>query len=333
MTTVRVLLFGDGPVRTGDDPAAAVAQATRTGGWVWVQVTAPDPETLVALAATLGLSADAARDSIRHQPRTRLTHHGDDLLLVLQPATYDDAAEQVTRHEVDVLVGARAVLTVVADDAASATGLLEPVADAASAGPLDAVWALLERTAQGYREVLDGVENDVDEIEEQLFGDDPGVSRRIFGLQREVIGLAHATSPLPDVLTALHELLVERGAAGADVPLRDLHARARYAADRIAGLKHTLDNALEIHSSLVSQRLDEKMAELTQVQVRQNEQVKKISSWAAIGFAPTLVASVYGMNFRFMPELDQAWGYPFALGLMVAVSAGLYVVFRRNDWL
>jgi len=98
-------------------------------------------------------------------------------------------------------------------------------------------------------------------------------------------------------------------------------------------MRHTLDDALTIHATLVNQRLDEKMADLTVVQVRQNEQVKKISSWAAIGFAPTFVASVYGMNFTFMPELAQPWGYPMALGLMVLLSAGLYGIFKHNDWL
>ena len=75
------------------------------------------------------------------------------------------------------------------------------------------------------------------------------------------------------------------------------------------------------------------MSEMTRTSIQQNDQVKKISSWAAIGFAPTLVAGIYGMNFRIMPELDWTFGYPFALGLMVAVSAGLYLVFKRNDWL
>lgn len=310
----------------------AIADATHGDGWVWVRLGDGDPDELRSVAAVVGLSLDAVRDSIRRQPRTRLSRYGDDALLVLQLATYDDRTDTVARHEVDLLIAPRAIVAVAHDDLGGAAALLAPPGAGAD-GPLSAVWTLLERAAQGYREVIDGVEHDVDEIEEQLFADDPSVSRRIFALQREVIDLAHAVSPLPDVLTQLHELLAEHADVGGDSTLHDLRARARYAVDRIAGLKHTLDDALQIHATLVNQRLDEKMADLTQVQVKQNDQVKKISSWAAIGFAPTLVASIYGMNFRFMPELDQPWGYPVALGLMVAVSVGLYAVFRRNDWL
>ena len=94
-----------------------------------------------------------------------------------------------------------------------------------------------------------------------------------------------------------------------------------------------MDAALTVHATLLDQRRNEAMERMTQQSIQQNDQVKKISSWAAIGFAPTLVAGVYGMNFHNMPELSWTWGYPFAIGLMVAVSAGLYLIFKRNDWL
>ena len=108
--------------------------------------------------------------------------------------------------------------------------------------------------------------------------------------------------------------------------LRDVQDHAIRVTERIDGFRAVLDKALTVHSALVARRQ-------TEVNLQQNEQVKKISSWAAIGFAPTLVAGIYGMNFQFMPELAWPWGYPFAIGLMIAVSAGLYVLFKRNDWL
>ena len=101
----------------------------------------------------------------------------------------------------------------------------------------------------------------------------------------------------------------------------------------MAACRHTLENALTVHATIVDQRRNDAMQRMTEQSIQQNEQVKKISSWAAIGFAPTLVAGIYGMNFQFMPELAWPWGYPFAIGLMIAVSAGLYVLFKRNDWL
>ena len=101
----------------------------------------------------------------------------------------------------------------------------------------------------------------------------------------------------------------------------------------MTSVRGTLDSPLTVYSSLAEQRRNEAMQRMTETSLEQNDQVKKISSWAAIGFAPTLVAGIYGMNFRFMPELEWPWGYPFAIGLMAAVSAGLYVVFKKNDWL
>ena len=108
--------------------------------------------------------------------------------------------------------------------------------------------------------------------------------------------------------------------------LRDVRDHALQLNDRVTAMRSMLENALELDSTLASKRLAE-------VSVAQNEQVKRISSWAAIIFAPQLIGSIYGMNFAHMPELHWLWGYPFALALMLGVGLTLYVLFRRNDWL
>lgn len=119
-----------------------------------------------------------------------------------------------------------------------------------------------------------------------------------------------------------------------EVPaFHEIADRARYVDARVAAFRTTLDAALTVHATIVDQRRNDAMQRMTEQSIQQNDQVKKISSWAAIGFAPTLVAGIYGMNFAHMPELSWVWGYPFAIGLMAAVSAGLYVVFKKNDWL
>ena len=152
-------------------------------------------------------------------------------------------------------------------------------------------------------------------------------------LQREVIDLGHATAPLPDMLLRLQRIVENRFHVDDAPAFREVADRARYLDARVSAFRGTLDSALAVHSSLVDQRRNEAMQRMTETSLEQNDQVKKISSWAAIGFAPTLVAGIYGMNFRTMPELDWPWGYPFAIALMAAVSAGLYVVFKKNDWL
>lgn len=335
MTVVHTAVYvAEQPVETGLDPVAACRRARDGGGFAWVALVDADDELVGRTASDLGLHPIASRESLRSHQRSLFERYGDDVFVVLQPARYDDAAETVRCDEIDVLVSHGLIMTVTRSDRIDLADVRERVEahpELARHGTTAVLWVLFERVISGYRAVLDGVENDIDEIEDQLFGDDPGVPRRIFDLQREVIDLAHATTPLPDVLTRLGAASeADEDAAGV---WEDARGRAQYVADRVQSMRHTLDNALTIHATLVNQRLDEKMADLTVVQVRQNEQVKKISSWAAIGFAPTFVASLYGMNFRYMPELDQPWGYPMALGLMVLLSAGLYGIFRRNDWL
>ncbi|MFS0715264.1 magnesium and cobalt transport protein CorA [Microbacterium sp. 2P01SA-2] len=337
MTNVETAVYVDGAAAgEGMPPEEAVALAEERGGFAWVALVDAGDAALEARATALGVPAIAVKEALRPHQRSIFERYGDHAFVVLQPAHYDDESETVRCDEIDVFLAPHVIVTVTRSDRIDLAELrsrLQKHPQLLRRGPASVMWVLAELVTTGYRAVLDGVENDIDEIEDQLFGDDPGVSRRIFDLQREVIDLAHATSPLPDVLTRLGATLTDAAAGTEPAGWDDVRGRAQYVAERVQSMRHTLDDALTIHATLVNQRLDEKMADLTVVQVRQNEQVKKISSWAAIGFAPTFVASVYGMNFKFMPELAQPWGYPMALGLMVLLSAGLYGIFKRNDWL
>jgi magnesium transporter len=175
--------------------------------------------------------------------------------------------------------------------------------------------------------VADGLENDIAEIEDQIFAGDGNVSRRIYQLSREVVNFQRAIRSLPHMLEGMIENL-EEDLSKLEVvrKLRDVHDHTEQLNDRVAAMRTMLEHALELDSTLTSKKLAE-------TSVRQNEQVKKISSWAAIIFAPQLIGSIYGMNFHAMPELHWAWGYPFALALMLAVAVVLYVLFKRNDWL
>ena len=150
------------------------------------------------------------------------------------------------------------------------------------------------------------------------------VSRRIYELTREVIEFQRATKPLAGILEQLIDL------PGIDDEerryLRDVHDHSVRIEDRVDGFRLLLQNILSVHLTLETKALNE-------VAVRQNEQVQKISGWAAILFAPTLVGTIYGMNFDNMPELDWRFGYPLALALMLAVSLVLYAIFKRRRWI
>jgi magnesium transporter len=185
-----------------------------------------------------------------------------------------------------------------------------------------------------YGPVVAGLENDIDEIEDQLFKGDPAVSRRIYELSREVIEFQRATQPLVSILNSLeggfdkYEVDLELRRS-----LRDVGDHALRIVERADSFRLLLQNALTVNSTLVSQQQNDEMRSLTETSLAQNEEVKKISAWAAIGFAPTLVGTVYGMNFTHMPELHWFYGYPLALALMAATSLALYILFKRRSWL
>lgn len=162
------------------------------------------------------------------------------------------------------------------------------------------------------------------------------MSKRIYTLTREVIEFQRAIEPLQEIFIELRERLKDR-ATEPDLELRralrDVADHATRVRERTDGFRQLLGNILTVNAALVAQRQNEEITRLTQAGYDQNDQVKRISSWAAILFAPTLIASVYGMNFNHMPELGWLLGYPFALGLMLLVGIALYLIFKRRGWI
>jgi magnesium transporter len=187
-------------------------------------------------------------------------------------------------------------------------------------GPAAILYAIMDQVVDDYAPVVVSLENDIEEIETEVFGGNPGVSRRTYKLSREVIEFQRATGPLAEILRSVLE--DERLKIAHEVRryLRDVQDHVVRVIERAEGFRELLNNILNVNLTLVG--------------IRQNDEVKKISGWAAILFAPTLIAGVYGMNFEYMPELHWLLGYPFALALlMVLVSLTLYLVFKRRGWL
>lgn len=196
------------------------------------------------------------------------------------------------------------------------------------------LYAIMDAVVDGYAPVVAGLQNDIDEIETEVFRGDPTASRRIYELSREVIEFQRATRPLMDIL---EQLTAGFDKYGIDEELRrylrDVADHATTAVERVSGFRQMLSDILTVNATLVTQAQNEEMKHLTRASYTQNEEIKKISAWAAILFAPTLIGTIYGMNFDHMPELAWLMGYPFALGLMAVMSVGLYTVFKRRDWL
>lgn len=310
---------------------------SRQGRFAWIGLYRPDDEEFGSIREEFGLHSLAVEDAVNAHQRPKLDRYDDMLFMVLRPAHYVDEQENVELGEVHVFVGPDFVITVrhaEMIDLAPVRRRLEGEPRLLRYGPDAVLYALLDRVVDDFLPVQRGLQNDLDEIESEVFGGEPAVSRRIYGLSREVIEFQRATSPLLDVLDALDATVEQReGDVELRRNLRDVRDHTAQVVERVESHRQLLANILDVNASLLSQRQSEQATRMTEMSLRQNEDMKRISSWAAILFTPTVVATVYGMNFTHMPELNWVLGYPMALFLMLVVGVVLYVVFRRRGWL
>lgn len=300
-------------------------------GMAWIGLFRPTTEEIQKVAAEFSLHPLAVEDALSGHQRAKLERYGDNLFAVLRPALYDDEAESVEFGELHVFVGPDFVVTVRHAEVphlARVRRRMEAHPEMLARGPAAVLHAIMDEVVDEYGPAAAGLMNDVDEIEDQLFSDaGSALSRRIYDLSRELILFQRATEPIRGMI---EPLLAETEPPPVDVEvqrgLRDVLDHSLQITDKLASLRAILENALTVNATLVTQRQ-------TETSLQQNEQVKKISGWAAILFGPTLVGTVYGMNFDYMPELHWTLGYPVALALMAATSVTLWVVFRRRHWL
>jgi len=303
----------------------------------WIGLFRPDADLLATLADAFGLHELAIEDALNAHQRPKVERYGDTRFMVLRAAYYDDAAERITFGELHVFSGHNFVVTVRHGESPRLTPVrrrMETTPGAFDEGAEAIVYAILDAVVDGFDPVVAGLSNDIDEIETQVFDGDPEVSRRIYQLNREVIEFERAVSPLVGILDVLSEGFVD-GAVGVELQqyLRDVADHVVRAKERIEEFRVLLRDVLAVHTNLVAQRQSEESQRLSAASNRQAEEARLISGWAAILFVPSLIGSIYGMNFRFMPELDWPLGYPFALLLMVVASFSLWAVFKRRGWL
>lgn len=313
-----------------------VALRERSDAMAWIGLFRPTEAQFRPVAEAFGLHEIAVEDAIVAHQRPKLDRYGETLFCVLRAATYLDDIEEVEFGEIHVFVGSNFVLTVRhsrTPDLGAVRQRMEREPELLALGPEAVLYAILDRVVDGYAPVVAGLSKDIEEIEVQVFRGDPTVSRRIYELSGEVVEFGRATRPLINVLAALRAGFDKYGT---DEELRrylsDVTDHATIVTERVAGFRQALSDILTINATLVSQAQNEEIKRLTEASFDQNEEIKRISAWAAIIFAPTLIGTIYGMNFD-MPELHWSLGYPFALGLMVVVSVGLWVIFRIRGWL
>jgi magnesium transporter len=296
--------------------------ATPGHPFVWVSLRDPSPQELAAVQAEFGLPGPLVDGMATAAKRSSLEVADELLFAVVKTASWEANQETVRLGEVQLVLGEGFVVSVDRDAAVLERVRRDLRADPelAGAGPAAVLPCVVDHAVEGYGPVLGAINDAVEEVEEAVFthaGSRP--TERIYMLSRQVLELRRAMAPLPELL--------DRLATESPAPTGD-RLRRRFREQR-AHLLHLVEAADGL-GTLLSNVLQ---ANLTEVSVRQNDDMRRISAWVAIWAVPTLLAGIYGMNFRHLPELEWRLGYPLVLVVMAVICLGLYRAFRRSGWL
>lgn len=299
------------------------AGVSEVGDFVWVGVFEPTEAELAVVAEAFKLHPLAVEDALKAHQRPKLDHYDDSLFLALKTLWYVDDDDAVETGEVNMFVGPDFVITVrhgKGSQLQAARTFLESEHTLLKHGPSAVVYAVCDTVVDAYVAVVDELQVDVDEVEASVFSPHRTEdSARIYVLKREISEVRRAVMPLREPMRRFAAGTVT-GIHNDSAPFfRDVADHLTLAAEIVDSLDSLLSTAFDAH--------------LARISVQQNDDMRKISAGVALIAAPTLIAGVYGMNFRNMPELGSPFGYPFAMLLMVATSVGLLVWFKRSGWL
>jgi magnesium transporter len=290
--------------------------------FVWVSLRDPNPEELAAVQREFGLPAPLVDNLATAAGRPVLELTGELLFAVVKTTTWVAAEEAVKLGEVQLVLGDGFVVSVDRDGVVleRARQDLEDDPELAGAGLATVLPCVVDHAAASYGPVLDALNNAVEEVAEAVFSSaESRPTERIYRLSRQVLEFRRAVAPLTELL--------DRLAADSSTPAVE-RLKQRYR-ERRAQLFHLVELADGLGNLLANVL----QANLTEVSVRQNDDMRRISAWVAIWAVPTLLAGIYGMNFRHLPELGWRFGYPVVLAVMAAICLGLYRGFRRSGWL
>ena len=292
-------------------------------GFVWVALRDPDADELARAQAAFQIPDDLIEEARRVSQRPIIAEYDDDLLFaVLKLVEHVDGALKV--GELDVFVGLRFVLSIRTHSDRNFLGVrerLEREPALLEQGPGIVFYALLETVVERYFPAIDAIENEFDKIEPLIFeqGAQRETLQRLYALKQRVTEVRHAVVPLYDAASKLHGGRVPRVVAGLSDYFRDVYEYMYRAMQALVTLRDSIGTAMTVNLSMVT--------------IEQTDISKRLAAWAAIFAAVTALAGIWGMNFDFMPELNERWGDPAALGLMAATAGILAWRFRRSGWL
>lgn len=322
-------LYRDGARQQVASYRQAVRLARQGDGFLWVGLHEPAEPELAHIAAEFGLHRLAVEDAVHAHQRPKLDRYDEMLFVVLKTVRYaphkdlTSTSEIVESGEVMVFLGAHFVVSVRHGEhggLAEVRHRLERDRELLARGPSAVLHAIADDVVDAYLDVADMMQSDVDEIEESIFSDqrrrDVG---RIYQVKRELLELRRAVTPLAVPLRTLAER---------PMPLVDEAVREyfRDVEDHLTRVREQVGAYDELLTSILQ-------ASLAQLSIAENEDMRRITAWAAIIAVPTAVTGVYGMNFTYMPELQWRFGYPLVLAVVVSACVLLYCGFRRNGWI
>jgi magnesium transporter len=321
---VDCAIYEEGQRRDGHvELEHAYDERHQPGKFVWIGLYEPTEEEFASLRREFKLHPLAVEDAIHAHQRPKLEVYEGMLFIVLKTARYVDPTEVIELGELLVFLGDDFIITVRHGEASSLKPVREELENDPKhlrRGPGAVLHAILDRVVDDYQPAIEGLETDIDQVEEDLFSAGrSNPAERIYRLQREVLGFRKATAPLVEPIARLAE-----GKYGHIHPeihdyFRDVNDHLMRARDQLDAMRDLLGSSLQ--------------ANLAQVSVRQNDDVRRISAWVAIAAVPTAIAGIYGMNFEHMPELKWGVGYPGVLLLMLIICGFLYFRFKRAGWL
>jgi magnesium transporter len=320
---VNCAVYENGHRREGDLALDDAGKATRADNtFVWLGVFEPSAEEFEKVASEFDLHELAVEDAVKAHQRPKVELYGDTLLVVVKTANYIDSEEVIEVGELLLFVHPSFIVTVRhgAGELTAVRERIEQRPDLLRHGVGMVLYAILDHVVDGYEDAAQGVDDDIQQVEREVFsGDRTNPVERIYKLEREVLDFHTAVAPLDGVIEEIARGHFDVVPDELGDYFRDVHDHLRRAIGRIDGFRELLGSALH--------------ANLTQVSVRQNEDMRKISAWVAILAVPTMIAGIYGMNFDTMPELHWRFGYPAVLLVVALVCTLLYRRFRRAGWL
>jgi magnesium transporter len=289
--------------------------------FVWVALKDPGPGELAAMQKEFDLHELAVEDARHGHQRPKIEEYGDSLFAVLHNIQF---ADELKVGEVDIFVGRNYILSVrnqAEPGFREVRARCEREPELLKHGAGFVFYALIDAVVDRYFPILDAVEDEFEKFEAQIFS---GKSLRaniegLYYVRQKLTMLQHAVVPLIEAVGKLYGGRVPQVCSGLQEYYRDVYDHLVRINQNINGQRDTVTTAIQVNVAMIT--------------FGETEVTKRLAAWGALIAVPTFIASVYGMNFKQMPELDWAFGYPMAIGVMAAINTYLWVRFRKAGWL